>query len=33
MKHSIKEWTKQNLWNTAFKKFELIWSVLTGCIP
>ena len=29
MKHSIKEWTKQNLWNTAFKKFGLIWSVLT----
>ena len=20
------EWTKQNLWKTAFKKFELIWS-------
>ena len=23
---SIQEWTKWNLWNTAFKKFEVIWS-------
>ena len=22
----IQEWSKQNLWKTAFKKFELIWS-------
>ena len=24
---SIKEWTKQNLWKTAFKRFEVKWSV------
>ena len=23
----INEWTKQNLWKTAFKKFEVMWSV------
>ena len=23
---NIQEWTKQNLWKTAFKKFEVIWS-------
>ena len=23
---SIQEWTKQHLWKTAFKKFEVIWS-------
>ena len=22
----IQEWTKQNLWKAAFKKFEVIWS-------
>ena len=22
----IQEWTKENLWKTAFKKFEVIWS-------
>ena len=22
----IQEWTKKNLWKTAFKKFEGIWS-------
>ena len=22
---SIQEWTKRNLWKTAFKKFEMIW--------
>ena len=22
----IQEWTKKNLWETAFKKFEVIWS-------
>ena len=22
----IQEWTKQNLWMTAFKKFEGVWS-------
>ena len=26
MGHSIHEWTKLNLWKTAIKKFELIWS-------
>ena len=24
MGHSIQEWTKQNLWKRAFKKFEVI---------
>ena len=23
----IQQWTKWNLWKTAFKKFEIIWSV------
>ena len=32
------EWTKQDLWKTAFKKFEVIWSAYylkfpKGCIP
>ena len=26
MGQSIQEWTKKNLWKTAFKKFEKIWS-------
>ena len=26
MGQNIQEWTKQNLWKTAFKKFEGIWS-------
>ena len=26
MGQSIQEWTKQNLWKTAFKMFEGIWS-------
>ena len=26
MRQSIQEWTKQNLWEAAFKKFEWIWS-------
>ena len=26
MVQSIQEWTKYNLWKTAFKKFERIWS-------
>ena len=25
-RQSIQEWTKQNLWKTAFKKFEEIYS-------
>ena len=28
MGQSIQEWTKQNLWKTAFKKFEGVWSAL-----
>ena len=31
MGQSIQEWTKYNLWKTAFKKFEVIWSA--GIIP
>ena len=33
---STQKWSEKNLWNTAFKKFEVIWSVKTnykGCIP
>ena len=26
MGQSVQEWTKENLWKTAFKKFEVIWS-------
>ena len=26
MGQSIQEWTKENLWKTSFKKFEVIWS-------
>ena len=26
MGQSIQEWNKSNLWKTAFKKFEVIWS-------
>ena len=41
MGQSIQEWTKYNLWKTAFKKFEEVWSALAdytpssfkGCIP
>ena len=42
MRQSIQEWTKQNLWKTAFKKFDGIWSALSrpysfkffkGCLP
>ena len=25
MGQSIQEWTKENLWKTAFQKFEVIW--------
>ena len=37
MRQSVQEWTQQNLWKTAFKKFEMIspassanfaWSIL-----
>ena len=27
---SIQEWTKKNMWQTAFKKFEGIWGLHTG---
>ena len=41
MGQSIQEWTKYNLWKTAFKKFEEVWSAqadytpssFKGCIP
>ena len=42
MEQSIQEWTKQNLWKTAFKQFEEIWSTWSrpypfkyfeGCLP
>ena len=37
MGQSIQEWIKQNLWNTAFKKFEGISSAeaefFKGCLP
>ena len=26
MSQGIQEWTKQNLWKTAFKKCEVTWS-------
>ena len=26
MGQGIQEWTKEKLWKTAFKKFEVIWS-------
>ena len=26
MGQGIQEWTKQNLWKTAFEKFEVMWS-------
>ena len=33
MRKSIQEWPKQNLWNTAFKKFEVTrFEVFKGCI-
>ena len=28
MGQSIQEWTKENLWKTAFKKLERVWSAL-----
>ena len=37
MGQSIKEWTKQNLWKAALKKFEGMWHIqrfsedLRGC--
>ena len=30
MGQSIQEWTKSNLWKTAFRKFEGVWSVSTN---
>ena len=33
MGQSIQEWTEQNLWKTAFKKFEEVWSALSFHIP
>ena len=30
MEQSIQEWNKQNLWKTAFKKFEVGWSASYG---
>ena len=32
IKQSIQEWTKSNLWNTACKRFEAIFSVKTDYI-
>ena len=32
MEQSIQKWTKENLWNTAFKKSEVIRSVKTDHI-
>ena len=32
MGQSIQEWTKKNLWKTAFKKFERIWSASYVCL-
>ena len=29
MRKSIQEWTKENSWKTAFKKFEGVWSALS----
>ena len=29
MRQSVQEWTKQNLWDIAFKKFEVTWFALT----
>ena len=29
MRQRIKQWIQCNLWNTAFKKIEVIWSALT----
>ena len=26
LRKGIQEWTKQNLYNTTFEKFEVIWS-------
>ena len=30
MGQGIQEWTKKNLWKTAFKKFEVIWSAFNS---
>ena len=30
MGQGIQEWTKWNLWKTAFKKFEVIWSAFSS---
>ena len=32
MGQSIQEWTKYNLWKTAFKKFEGIWSAVRNVL-
>ena len=29
---NIQEWTKKNWWKTAFRRFEVIWTVKTGHI-
>ena len=28
MGKNMEEWTKSNLWTTAFKKFETVWCIL-----
>ena len=33
MGQSFQEWTKQNLWKTAFKRFEGVWSTLRFHTP
>ena len=33
MEQIIQEWTKQNLWKTAFKKSEGLWSALSRPYP
>ena len=32
MVQGIQEWAKKNLWKTAFKNFEVIWSALADRI-
>ena len=29
MRQNIQECTEKNMWNTAFKKLEVVWPVLT----
>ena len=29
MEQSAQDWTKQNLWKAAFKKFEGVWQILS----